>query len=109
MDLKLARSIIKDETLTDDDLSVLFARAQRMALNHYFWKINDVPTLEQKERFLEKYEFEIYGIAKAINADDARNGLVSHSELGTSMTWGETGRETVMKAVSAIPRKAYAM
>lgn len=107
MDLGIARAIIKDQTLTDEDLSVLLAKAQREALNHYFWKIDDTPTLEQKEAFLEKYEFEIYDIAKAINSDDARDGLVSHTELGVSMQWGETGKETIMKAVSVIPRKAY--
>lgn len=107
MDLAIAKSVIGDPTLTDDDLSVLLMKAQREALNHYFWKIDDIPTLEQKEAFLDKYEFEIYDIAKAMNSDDARDGLVSHTELGVSRQWGESGKETIMKAVSTIPRKAY--
>lgn len=107
MDLILARAIIRDQALTDDDLSALLLEAQHKAINHHFWGTDDIPTLEQKERFLERYEFEICNIAKAINASSARDGLISFSELGVSRQWGETGEVTVAKAVSAIPRKAY--
>lgn len=107
MNLAVARVLIDDNTLTDDDLSILILKAQKEALNHYFWKMDDVPTDAQKEAFFEKYEFEIYDIAKAMNSDAARDGLTSHTELGVSRTWGETGRESVDKSLAAIPRKAY--
>lgn len=107
MNLALARAIIADDTLSNDDLSILILKAQKEALNHYFWKVDDVPTEEQKRAFLDKYEFEILDVAKAMNSDDARDGLVSHSELGVSRQWGETGKETVRKALNNLPQKAY--
>lgn len=109
MDIRTAKLIIDDATLTDEKLSVLLLKAQKLALNHHFWKTDRQPTAEQTEVFLTKYEFEIYDIAKAINSDDARCGEVSHSELGITRTWGETGKQTIDKALSAIPRKAYGM
>lgn len=109
MDIRTAKVIIDDPTLTDDKLSVLLLKAQKSALNHYFWKLDTPPTNEQTEAFLTKFEFEIYDVAKAMNSDDARGGEVSHSELGITRTWGETGKQTIDKALSAIPRKAYAV
>ena len=107
MDTDTARIIIGDDTLSDDDLEVLLLKAQTMAVNHYYWKHDDIPTDEQIEAFTEKYEFEIYDFAKAMNSDMARDGLTSHTELGISRTWGETGQVSVGKALSSIPRKAY--
>lgn len=109
MDKETAKAIINDNTLADEDLSVLLLKAQRLALNHYFWKLDRPPSDEQKEAFLTKYEFEIYDVARAVNSDDARNGEVSHSELGITRTWGKTGKESVSEALSAIPRKAYGL
>jgi hypothetical protein len=109
MDFEVAKKIVNDTTLSDDDLSILIIKAQSEALNHYFWKLEDTPTDAQKEAFLNKYEFEIYDIIKAMNSDDARDGEVSHTELGVSRSWGETGNVTVQKALARIPRKAYAM
>jgi hypothetical protein len=109
MNLEVAKKIVSDATLSDDDLFILILKAQREATNHHFWKMDDIPTDEQKEAFLSKYEFEIYDIAKAMNSDDARDGEVSHTELGVSRSWGETGNVTVQKALSKIPRKAYVM
>lgn len=108
MDIRTAKVIIDDPTLTDEKLSVLLLKAKRLALNHYFWKLDRPPTDEQTDAFLTKYEFEIYDVARAMNKDDARDGEVSHSELGITRTWGETGKQTIDKALSAIPRKAYA-
>lgn len=108
MDISMAKAIIDDPTLTDEKLSVLLLKAQMLALNHYFWKLDRPPTDEQKEAFLTKYEFEIYDVARAMNKDDARDGEVSHTELGITRQWGETGKQTIDKALSAIPRKAYA-
>lgn len=107
MDLDVAREIINDETLSDKQLSVLLLKAQRQAANHHFWRDNDEPTEEQLEKFYARYEFEIYEVARAMNSDDARGGLVSHTELGVSRSWGETGKETVNKALAAIPPKTY--
>lgn len=109
MDIRTAKAIVDDATLTDEKLSVLLMKAQRLAINHYFWKLDRPPTNEQTEAFLTKYEFEIYDIVKALNSDDARGGEVSHSELGVTRTWGETGKQTIDKALSAIPRKAYGL
>lgn len=108
MDIGIAKAIIDDATLTDEKLSVLLLKAQRLALNHYFWKLDRPVTDEQKDMFLTKYEFEIYDVARAINKDDARDGEVSHTELGITRQWGETGKQTIDKALSAISRKAYA-
>jgi hypothetical protein len=108
MDIGTAKIIIDDPTLTDEKLSVLLLKAQRLALNHYFWKLDRPPTDEQKDAFLTKYEFEIYDVARAMNKDDARDGEVSHTELGITRQWGETGKQTIDKALSALPRKAYA-
>lgn len=107
MNLAVARVLIDDNTLTDDDLSILILKAQKEALNHYFWKMDDIPTEKQKAAFCEKYEYEIYDIARAMNSDAARDGLTSHTELGVSRTWGESGRESVDKALATIPKKAY--
>lgn len=109
MDKETAKAIINDDTLADEDLAVLLLKAQKLALNHYFWKLDRPPTDEQKEAFLTKYEFEIYDVARAVNSDDARNGEVSHSELGVTRTWGKTGKESVSEALGVIPRKAYGM
>lgn len=67
MDFEVAKKIVNDTTLSDDDLSILILKAQREAINHYFWKLDDIPTDAQKEAFLSKYEFEIYDIVKAMN------------------------------------------
>lgn len=107
MDFETAKKIVNDSTLSDDDLSILILKAQSEAINHYFWKLDDIPTETQKEAFLSKYEFEIYDIVKAMNADDARGGLVSHTELGITRQWGESGSVTIQNAISKIPRKAY--
>ena len=109
MDTRTAKVIIDDDTLTDEKLSVLLLKAQKLAINHHFWKTDRPPTPEQIEVFLTKYEFEIYDIARAVNSDDARGGEISHSELGITRTWGETGKQSVDKALSAIPRKAYSL
>lgn len=109
MDVEALRVIVNDPTLTDAQLAVLLLKAQNEAINHYFWKADDIPTEEQKEKFLSKYEFEIYDIVRAMNSDDARDGQISHSELGVSRSWGETGRESVLKALAVLPKKAYVL
>lgn len=107
MDVNTAQLIIKDDTLSESDISILLKKAQRLAVNQHFWAPDDVPTEEQLTAFYERYEFEIYDIAKAINSDDARDGLKSFTELGVQRTWGKTGKETIDSAISAIPPKTY--
>lgn len=107
LDGKLLKVILDDETLTDDQIAVLLAKAQRQAVNQHFWADDDVPTEEELERFYGRYEFEIYDLAKAMNADDARGGLVSHTELGISRNWGQTGKKDIEMALSKIPPKTY--
>ena len=70
----------------------------------------DVITLRElmkREKLPIGYEFEIYDLAKAINSDDARGGLVSHTELGVTRNWGQTGKKDIELALAKIPPKTY--
>ena len=40
---------INNDDLSDEQLEILLERAKRMALNHYYWKIDDEPTIDEKE------------------------------------------------------------
>ena len=106
MNAKLLKVILDDETLTDEQITVLLMKAQKQAANQHFWADDDEPT-EELERFYKRYEFEIYDLAKAINSDDARGGLVSHTELGVTRNWGQTGKKDIEIALSKIPPKTY--
>ena len=106
MDTKLLKVILDDETLTDEQIAVLLVKAQKQAANQHFWADDDIPT-EELERFYNRYEFEIYDLAKAINSDDARGGLVSHTELGVTRNWGQTGKKDIELALAKIPPKTY--
>lgn len=107
MDANVLKVILNDETLTDEQIAVLLVKAQRQAVNQHFWAEDDTPSEKELERFYTRYEFEIYDLAKAINSDDARGGLVSHTELGVSRNWGKTGKQDIEAALSAIPPKTY--
>lgn len=107
MDANVLKVILDDETLKDSQIAVLLVKAQKQAANHHFWADFDNPTEEELERFYDRYEFEIYDLAKAINSDDARDGLVSHTELGVSRNWGQTGKKDIEVALSKIPPKTY--
>jgi len=107
VDLNTARTIIGDADLTNDELTVLLLKARRLAANHYFWAPDDNPTEKQLNNFYDRYEFEIYDVAKEVHSGDSRQGLTSHTELGITMTWGKTGKESVDSALSAIPTKTY--
>lgn len=107
MDANVLKVILDDENLTDSQIAVLLAKAQKQAANHHFWADFDNPTEKELERFYSRYEFEIYDLAKAINSDDARDGLVSHTELGVSRNWGQTGKKDIEVALSKIPPKTY--
>lgn len=99
--------ILDDSTLSEDEISVLLERAEKLAVNHYFWKPDDDPTDTELSRFYNKYEFEIYEVAKALNSDSARDGETQHTELGITRVWGKTGKEGVDDALSSIPVRSY--
>ena len=107
MDIKTAKTIIGDTALTDETVSALILKAQKLAKNQHFWHPDDNPSDPELERFYDRYEFEIYDIAKEIYSSDSRDGLTSFSELGVSRTWGKTGKESVSAAVASIPAKTY--
>ena len=107
MDLNTARTIIGDSSLSDDEVSVLLLKAKKLAKNHYFWHPEDNPTDDELNGFYERYEFEIYDIAKSISQSDARGGLTEFSELGVTRRWGKTGTESINASVAAIQPKTY--
>jgi len=107
VDLTTARVIIGDTGITDEELTVLLLRARKLAVNQHFWAPDDNPTEEQLASFYDRYEFEIYDVAKEMRSSDSRKGLTSHTELGIALTWGKTGKESVDAALSAIPPKTY--
>ena len=110
MDINTLRKIIDDSDISDDSLFVLLERAKKIAKNHYFWHPEDVPTAEQLEAFYDRYEYEIYDIAKEIHDVGAREGLKQFTELGVTRVWNYGGMDSVMSVVNAlIIPKTYAM
>lgn len=107
MDLKTARTIIGDSSMSDDEVSALILKAQKLAKNQHFWHPDDNPTDDELNGFYDRYEFEIYDIAKNIQQSDARGGLKEFSELGVTRKWGESGTESINASVAAIPPKTY--
>lgn len=109
MDVSIARAIIKNNNLSDSDIAILVIQAQKKAANHHFWKSDDNPTEEELQKFYDRYEMEIYDLARAMQSSVARDGLISFSELGVSRSWGETGQKSVESALSSIPPKTYVL
>ena len=107
MNVEILRQIINDSSLTDEQLEVMLTRATRKAVNHYFWKEDDIPTEEQVEKFCERYEYEIYDVAKAMYSGDSRGGMKSFTELGVQRVWESGGDKAVDNALSAIPTQTY--
>ena len=107
MNIGVLEEILNDETLTCNQITILLEKAKKQAANQHFWADFDNPTEEELEQFYNRYEYEIYDLAKAINSDDARDGLVSHTELGTTRNWGQTGKKDIEIALSKIPPKTY--
>ena len=105
MDLNMAKTIIGD--MPDNEISVLLERAKKLAKNHYFWKSDDVPNEFELQEFYDRYEFEIYDIAKTVYSAESRGGLQQFTELGVTRVWGKTGEESINVAVSNIPTKTY--
>lgn len=107
-DYDLAADIIGDDSLSEAQVMTLVTRAERKALNYYFWSENERPTPAQKEAFLEMYEHEIYEVASTMSNAIARGGLVSHTELGITDNWGKSGSQSIDEILGLlIGRKTY--
>lgn len=107
MDLKTFKTILGNNSISDDEATVLLNRATKKAVNHYFWQEDDNPTEDEVEKFTNRYEYEIYDVAKAMYDSDSRDGLKQFVELGVSRTWQDSGDKVIEKALSAIIPKTY--
>ena len=107
MDVKTFKTILGNNSISDDEATVLLNRAKKKAVNHYFWQQDDTPTEDEVENFVDRYEYEIYDVAKAIFDSDSRDGLKQFVELGVSRTWADSGEKTIENALSAIIPKTY--
>lgn len=107
MNVETFKVIIGETSFTDEQLEILLDRAVHKALNHYFWKIDDNPTDEEKENFINRYEYEIYDLAKTVMDVAKRNGLKQFSELGVTRVWQSGGEKAVEDSLSQIPVKTY--
>ncbi len=107
MSIETFKTILGETTLTDEQLEVMLKRAERKALNHYFWKSDDNPTDEEIENFINRYEFEIYDLAKTVYDVANRNGLKQFSELGVTRVWETGGDKAIETALNQIPVKTY--
>jgi len=107
MNIATFRTILGETTLTDEQLEVLLERAKRMAINHYFWKEDDEPTEDEKEKFINRYEYEIYDYAKTVVDSSKRDGMIEFSELGVTRRWESGGDKSVDNALNLIPVKTY--
>lgn len=107
MSIDILKTIIGESDLTDEQLAVLLDRAKKKAVNHYFWQVDDNPTEEEKEAFYDRYEYEIYDVAKAMVESDSRDGLKRYVELGVTREWETGGEKAIEGALSAIIPKTY--
>ena len=107
MSVETFKTILGETSFTDEQLEVLLERAKRKAINHHYWRTDDNPTDEEKENFINRYEYEIYDLAKAVIDVAKREGLKQFSELGVTRVWAIDGNKTVEDALSQIPTKVY--
>lgn len=107
MDLNMAKTIIGDNTLSDEAVSVLLERAKRLAKNQRYWHPDDNPTEEELDAFYERYQFEIYDIAKEVHSSNERGDLIAFSELGVTRKWGKSGKDSLNSVLAAIQPKTY--
>lgn len=107
MSVETFKVILGETSLTDEQLEIMLEKAKRKAINHYFWREDDNPTDEEIENFIDRYEYEIYDLAKAVISVASRNGLKQFSELGVTRVWGSGGDKEVEDALSAIPVQTY--
>lgn len=109
METNEIKILLGEPEMTNAEVDALMRKAKAKAINHYFWHPEDNPDFEAREDFLERYEYEIVDVAKAIIASDARGGLVQHTELGITDNWGKTGVSSIDESLNEIPRKTYVM
>lgn len=110
MDINTARKIIGDGDLTDDEVSVLLNHAKKLAKNHYFWHEKDNPSDEELAAFYDRYEYEIYNVARELYSAASRDGLKQFTELGVTRVWGLSGQESVTQVLNAtIIPKTYTL
>lgn len=107
MSIDTLKTILGESELTDDQLVVLLERAKKKAVNHYFWQVDDHPTEEELDEFYNRYEFEIYDVAKAMTESESRDGLKRYVELGVTREWETGGEKAIEGALSAIIPKTY--
>lgn len=107
MNVETFKTILGETSFTDEQLEVLLERAVRKALNHFFWKSDDNPTDDEKENFINRYEYEIYDLAKTVIDVSKREGLKEFSELGVTRVWQSSGNKEVEDCLSQIPVKTY--
>ena len=107
MSVETFKVILGETSLTDEQLEIMLERAKRKAINHYFWREDDNPTDEEIENFIDRYEYEIYDLAKTVISVASRNGLKQFSELGVTRVWESGGDKAIEIALSSIPTKTY--
>ena len=107
MDIQTFKTILGDNSISDDDANVLLKRAMKKAVNHYFWQSDDNPSEAELKAFYDRYEFEIYDVGKAMVESDSRDGLKRYVELGVTREWETGGEKAIDGALSAIIPKTY--
>ena len=107
MSIETFKKIIGSTSLTDEQIEVLLERAKKLAVNHYWWKEDDEPQSDDIEKFVNRYEYEIYDVAKAMYESASRDGMVQFTELGVTRRWESGGDKAVTNALSAIPVQTY--
>lgn len=107
LNIETFKTILGETSYTDEQLKILLERAKRKAINHYWWKSDDNPTDEEIENFINRYEYEIYDLAKTVIEVASREGLKQFSELGVTRVWETGGDAAVENALSEIPTKTY--
>lgn len=101
------RAVLGETSKTDEELQLILDRTIRKAVNHHFWKSDDEPTEDEIENFTNRYEYEIYDIAKTTIDNAQRGGLKQFSELGVTRVWESGGDTAIETALSQIPTKTY--
>ena len=107
LNIETFKSVLGETSASDKQLETLLERAKRKAINHYWWKTDDTPTDEEIENFINRYEYEIYDLAKTVLDVASRNGLKQFSELGVTRVWGVDGDTAIENALGELPVKTY--
>ena len=107
MNIETFKILLGENSISDDEATVLLERAKKKAVNHYFWQQDDSPSREEIDSFVNRYEYEIYDVAKAMYSSESRDGLKQYTELGVTRVWESGGDKDVENALSAIIPKTY--